>query len=97
VAGGKKKRRRKYSKRAPRKIIKREIFPSFNSVTLRLSIISAAAAEIASVSSEFDIFAHRSIHTSVLGTRRVAYKPTARGEQNDLEFLYLPISTRTLI
>jgi len=47
----------------------------------------SAAAEIASVSSEFDIFAHRPIQTSVLGTIEAAYKPTAPVDQNDLEFL----------
>jgi len=54
VAGDK--RRRK--ERAPRKIIKRTSFPSFTSVTIQQQIMSAAtAAEIASVSSEFNIFA----------------------------------------
>jgi len=47
----------------------------------------SAAAEIAYVSSELDIFAHRPIHTSVLGTTEVAYKPIAPFEQNDLVFL----------
>jgi len=37
----------------------------------------SAGAEIASVSSEFDIFAHRPIQTSVLDTTEVAYKPIA--------------------
>jgi len=54
-------------KRAARKIIKMDIFPSFTSVTHQQPIISAAVAEIPSVSSEFDIFAHRHIETSVLG------------------------------
>ena len=47
----------------------------------------SAAAEIASVISEFDIFAHRSIQTSVFGATEAAYKPIARVETNDLEFL----------
>ena len=68
MAGGK--RRRK--DRAPRIIIKRESFLSFTSVTLQLPIMSATV-EIASVSSEFDIFTHRTIH----GTMEVAYKPIA--------------------
>jgi len=47
----------------------------------------SAAASIASVSSEFDIFAHRPMQTSVLGTKETAYKPIAPIDQNDLEFL----------
>jgi len=35
----------------------------------------AAAAEVASVSSEFDIFAYRHIKMSVLGKIEAAYKP----------------------
>ena len=35
-------------------------------------------AEIASISSEFDIFAHKPIQTSVLGTIETAYKPIAQ-------------------
>ena len=45
-----------------------------------------SAAEIASVSSEFDIFAHKPVQTSVLGTTETAYKPIAPVDQNDLEF-----------
>jgi len=37
----------------------------------------SAATEIASVSNEFDILAHRSIQMSVLGTIEKAYKPIA--------------------
>jgi len=47
----------------------------------------SAAAEMASVSSEFDIFAHRPMQKSVLGTMEAAYKPMAPVDQNDLEFL----------
>jgi len=42
---------------------------------------------IASISSEFDIFAHKPVQTSVLGTIETAYKTFAPVEQNDLEFL----------
>ena len=35
------------------------------------------AAEIASMFSEFDIFAHKPVQTSVLGTIETAYKPIA--------------------
>jgi len=43
------------------------------------------AGKIASVSSEYDIFAHRHIQTSLLGTIETAYKPIAPEDQNDLE------------
>jgi len=46
-----------------------------------------SAAEIASISSEFDIFAHKPVQTSVLGTIETAYKPIVPVAQNDLEFL----------
>ena len=46
-----------------------------------------SAAEVASISSEFDIFAHKPVQTSVLGTIETAYKPVAPVEQNVLEFL----------
>jgi hypothetical protein len=54
------------------------------------------SAEIASVSSEFDIFAHRPIQSSVLGTIETAYKPIATADQNDLEFL-IPADSDTYI
>ena len=46
-----------------------------------------SAAEVTSISSEFDIFAHKPVQTSVLGTIETAYKPIAPVIQNDLEFL----------
>ena len=46
-----------------------------------------SAAEVASISSEFDIFTHKPVQTSVLGTIENAYKPIAPVDQNDLEFL----------
>ena len=46
-----------------------------------------SAAEIASISSEFDIFVHKPVQTSVLGTIETAYKPIAPVDQNVLEFL----------
>jgi len=45
------------------------------------------AAEVASISSEFEIFAHKPVQTSVLGTIETVYKPIAPVEQNYLEFL----------
>ena len=44
-------------------------------------------AEVASVSSEFDIFMHGTIQTAVLGTVETVYKPFAPVEQNDMEFV----------
>jgi len=46
-----------------------------------------SAAEMASVSSDFDIFAHKPVQTSCLGTIETAYKLIAPVDQNDLEFL----------
>jgi len=46
-----------------------------------------SAAEVASISSEFDSFAHKPAQTSVLGNIETAYKPIAPVDQNDLEFL----------
>jgi RNase P subunit RPR2 len=43
--------------------------------------------EIASVRSEFDIFAHRPIQSSVLETIETSNKPIAPADQNELEFL----------
>ena len=86
AAGGKKRRQR--SNVSPRKIIRRDIFFSFNLVTLHQAVMPAAA-EKALVSSEFDIFVGRPIQTSVLGAIGDACKPIAPVEQHDLEFLYL--------
>jgi len=46
----------------------------------------SASAEIAPVSSDVDIFAHRPIQTSVLETTEIAYKPNFPVDQNDLGF-----------
>jgi len=46
-----------------------------------------SAAEVASISSEFDIFEHKPVQTSLLGTIETAYKSIAPVKQNDLEFL----------
>ena len=45
------------------------------------------AAEITSISSEFDIFAHKPVETSVLGTIGTPYESIALVDLNDLEFL----------
>ena len=58
--------------------------------------MSAAAAEIASVSIEFDIFAHKPIQTSVLGTIEAAYKPVAPVDQKILNF-FIPAGNDTYI
>lgn len=41
------------------------------------------------VSSEFNIFTHRPIHMSALGTVEIVYKPIGPVDQNDLRFRYL--------
>ena len=53
--------------------------------------------EVASVSSEFDIFVQRPIQTAVLGTVETVYKPLAPKEQKNLEFFYLAIQIPTLL
>jgi len=55
-----------------------------------------SAAEILTVNSEFDIFAHKPIQTSILETVETVYKPIARVEQSDLEFL-IPADTDTYV
>jgi len=54
-------------------------------------MIMSAAAERASVSSEFNNFAHRPLERSVLGTTEVAYKPIAPSIKMIWIFLHLPI------
>src|SRR5215475_9735911 len=51
---------------------------------------------MSAVSSEFDIFTHRPVQASVLGTTRAAYKPLAPVSQGDLEFS-IPASSDTYI
>ena len=46
-----------------------------------------SVAEVTSISGEFDIFVHKPVQTSCLGTIDTAYKPTASVEKNDLESL----------
>jgi len=58
--------------------------------------MSAAAAEIAAVSSEFGIFAQRPIWTSVVGTIETAYKPIAPIDQKDLE-IFIPVDNERYI
>jgi hypothetical protein len=55
-----------------------------------------SGAEVAAVSSEFDIFVRRPIQTAVLGTVETIYKPLAPVEQNDLEFV-IPCDSDTYI
>jgi len=45
------------------------------------------SANTVSVSSEFDIFASKSIHSAVADTTEVKYKPIPSVDQSDLEFL----------
>ena len=44
-------------------------------------------AEVASVSSEFHIFVHKPIQTTILGTFQTVYKPIVSVEKNDLVFV----------
>jgi hypothetical protein len=53
-------------------VIKRDISPY-----LLQSLVNILGAEVAAVSSEFDIFVHKPIQTAVLGTVVTAYKPLA--------------------
>jgi len=46
-----------------------------------------SAEEITFISSEIDIFSHKPVLNSVLGTFETAYKPIAPVDQNDQEFL----------
>jgi len=46
-----------------------------------------SAAEMSAISSEFDIFAHKPVKTSLLGTIETVYKPIATVDRNDLEIL----------
>ena len=53
-------------------------------------------AKVTSVSSEFNIFRHRTIQTAVLGTVETVYKTLDPVEQNDLEFM-IPEDSDTYI
>jgi hypothetical protein len=55
-----------------------------------------SAAEILTVSSDFDIFAHKPIQTSILETVETVYKPIAPVEQSDLE-IFIPADSDTYI
>ena len=46
-----------------------------------------SGAEIASISSEFYIFAHKPVQAFVLGTIDTAYKTNVPVDQNNVEFL----------
>jgi len=56
---------------------------------IRVSHYPIMSGEVEFVSSEFDIFAHKPIHSAILGTDVVHHKPIATVDQNDLEFLIL--------
>jgi len=55
-----------------------------------------SAAEILSVSSDFDIFAHKPIQTSILETVESVYKRISPVEQSEMEFL-IPADSDTYI
>ena len=67
-------RKIKKYKHATRKILKRDIFSYFTSITFQQQGIRvmSAAAEITSVCSEFEICAHKPTRTSVLGMIGIA-------------------------
>jgi len=72
----------KSSKRKlPTKTIKRDI------LVICISHYPIMSGEVEFVSSEFDIFAPKSIQSAILETNVVHYKPIATVDQNDLEFL----------
>ena len=51
---------------------------------IRISHYPIMCGEVEFVSSEFDIFEHKTIQSSILGTDVVHYKPIATVDQNDL-------------
>jgi hypothetical protein len=53
-------------------------------------------SEVTSISSQFNIFMHRPIQTAVPGTVETVYKPLAKVENYDLEFL-IPGNSDTYI
>jgi len=55
-----------------------------------------SATEIASVSNEFDNFAHKLVQTPVVATIETAYKPISPVDQSDLEF-FIPADNDTYI
>jgi len=63
---------------------------------IRISHYPIMPGDIEFVSTEFDIFAHKPVQTAILETHVVHYKPIAKVDQNDLEFL-LPGDTETNI
>ena len=74
--------KQKSSKRKdPPKAIKRHI------LVIRISHYPIMSGEVEFVSSEFDFIAPKPVHSAILGTDVVHYKPIATVDQNDLEFL----------
>ena len=88
----------KCKRRTPKKskLIKVTYFLNFISSGLSMPEDTMSVADIQTVSSEFDIFAHKPIQTTVLETIGTDYKPIAPVEHSDLEFL-IPADTDTYI
>jgi len=63
---------------------------------IRISHYPIMSGEVEFVSREFDIFAPKLVHSAILVTDVVHYKPIATVDQNDLEFL-IPGDSETYI
>ena len=75
---------------------KGNLFLNFISRGLAMPEDTISAADILTVSSDYDIFAHKPIQTSVLETIETVYKPIAPMVQSNLELLTLLILTLIL-
>ena len=63
---------------------------------IRISRYPFMSGDVEFVTTEFDIFAHKPVQTTILETNAVHYKPIATVDQNDLEFL-IPAHNETYI
>jgi len=62
---------------------------------IRISRYPIISGDAEFVTSEFDIFAHKSVQTAILETHVVNYKSIATVDQTDLEF-FIPGDNETL-
>ena len=83
-------KRKSFKRKAPPKTIKRDI------LVIRVSHYPIMSGEVEFVSSEFDIFAPKTVRSAILGTNVVHCKLIATVDQNDLEFL-IPGDSETYI
>ena len=63
---------------------------------IHISRYTIMSGDVEFVTSEFDIFAHKPIHSAILGTDVVHHKPIATVDHNDLEF-FIPGDNETYI